>query len=150
MRDIIAALLLLPALCASEAALRWRRLSVVHSGEPLLHEIANIEAAPGRLLGVLGPSGAGKTTLLRALAGALEAGRTQVYGEPEGAATPSMADGSVAFLAQADSSARVGGRAVGLLGLGVWAWGALFVPSCKWLSTCRLRSARRSEPHLLR
>ena len=44
--SLIAALLLLPALCAAEVALRWRRLSVVHSGEPLLHEIASIEAAP--------------------------------------------------------------------------------------------------------
>jgi len=97
------------ARCGAESSLapsslRWRRLSVVRAREPIVHEIDEINASPGRLLGVIGPSGAGKTTLLRALAGAMDARRTHVYGELGGREMPSMKDGTVAFLAQASKA----------------------------------------------
>ena len=72
------------ARCGAESSLapsslRWRRLSVVRAREPIVHEIDEINASPGRLLGVIGPSGAGKTTLLRALAGAMDALAARVF-----------------------------------------------------------------------
>ena len=54
-----------------------------YDGRSVLHDVG-FEAAPGRVLGLLGPNGSGKTTALRLLYGSLRpaAGRVSVAGRP--------------------------------------------------------------------
>jgi putative ABC transport system ATP-binding protein len=62
---------------------RARRLRVAYDGKDVLHQV-DLDALPGRMVAVTGPSGAGKTTLLWALAGLVDPddGEVLIDGEP--------------------------------------------------------------------
>ena len=57
---------------AASAPMRWSSIGTTIDDSTIL-EPMDVEAHPGRLLGVLGPSGAGKTTLLTVLSGRVPA-----------------------------------------------------------------------------
>ena len=63
-----------------------RRLTVVRSGRPVLHEL-DLTVGSG-VTGLLGPSGCGKSTLLRSIVGVQQVagGEVRVLGEPAGSA----------------------------------------------------------------
>ncbi|WP_432488781.1 ABC transporter ATP-binding protein [Kineococcus sp. SYSU DK018] len=62
--------------------IRARGVRFSHRRHPVLHGV-DLEAAPGRVLGLIGPNGSGKTTLLRTLHGSLRpaAGSVHVDGD---------------------------------------------------------------------
>lgn len=82
--------------------LRARGVSYRYGGGEGLGVVdADLEVAPGTVLGLVGPNGAGKSTLLRLLDGSLEPDRGEVEGPPRRAA-----DGRMTFGYAADSDAH--------------------------------------------
>ncbi|WP_337059959.1 ABC transporter ATP-binding protein [Kineococcus sp. G2] len=83
--------------------IRARGVRFAHRRRPVLHGV-DLDAAPGRVLGVVGPNGSGKTTLLRTLHGSLRpaAGRVEVDGEDVASLSAREVARRVAVVAQED------------------------------------------------
>jgi iron complex transport system ATP-binding protein len=81
--------------------LQGQQLSIQIGGYSILDK-ADIDLAPGELLGLIGPNGAGKTTLLRALAGLLHisSGNVQLDGNDLPAMSATQRARKLAYLAQ--------------------------------------------------
>ncbi|MCI3921954.1 ABC transporter ATP-binding protein [Paenibacillus sp. TRM 82003] len=83
--------------------IRARGVRFAHRRRPVLHGV-DLDAAAGRVLGVVGPNGSGKTTLLRTLHGSLRpaAGRVEVDGDDVAALSAREVARRVAVVAQED------------------------------------------------
>ncbi len=72
----------------SDAIITCRKLTKRYGGKTALEEL-DLEAGPGRIVGLLGPNGSGKTTLIKLLSGLLRpnSGELAVCGMPIGPRT---------------------------------------------------------------
>jgi len=74
-----------------EAILTLHKLSKSYGSFPALKHV-DLELAPGRIMGILGPNGSGKTTLIKIVAGLLQpsGGEVKVCGMAPGAQTKAL------------------------------------------------------------
>jgi ABC-2 type transport system ATP-binding protein len=74
-----------------EAILKLSNLNKSYASYPVLKNV-NLELAPGRIMGILGPNGSGKTTLIKIVAGLLQpsGGEVTVCGMAPGAQTKAL------------------------------------------------------------
>jgi len=74
-----------------EAILRLHNLNKSYASFPALKNV-NLELAPGRIMGILGPNGSGKTTLIKIVAGLLQpsGGEVMVCGMTPGVQTKAL------------------------------------------------------------
>jgi len=74
-----------------EALLRLHNLNKSYASFPALKNV-NLELAPGRIMGILGPNGSGKTTLIKIVAGLLQpsGGEVMVCGMTPGVQTKAL------------------------------------------------------------
>jgi ABC-2 type transport system ATP-binding protein len=74
-----------------EAILQLHNLNKSYSSFPALKNV-DLELAPGRIMGILGPNGSGKTTLIKIVAGLLQpsGGEVKVCGMAPGAQTKAL------------------------------------------------------------
>jgi len=74
-----------------EAILQLHNLNKSYASFPALKNV-NLELAPGRIMGVLGPNGSGKTTLIKIVAGLLQpsGGEVMICGMAPGAQTKGL------------------------------------------------------------
>jgi len=74
-----------------EANLTLHNLNKSYGSFPALKHV-NLELAPGRIMGILGPNGSGKTTLIKIVAGLLQpsGGEVKVCGMAPGAQTKAL------------------------------------------------------------
>jgi len=74
-----------------EANLKLHNLNKSYGSFPALKNV-NLELAPGRIMGILGPNGSGKTTLIKIVAGLLQpsGGEVKVCGMAPGARTKAL------------------------------------------------------------
>lgn len=84
--------------------IRVRGLRCAYGARPVLHDV-DLDVAPGRVLGLIGPNGSGKTTLLRCLYGAIapQAGTVELGGQDLSRLAPRERARRVAVVAQDDS-----------------------------------------------
>ena len=74
-----------------EAILRLHNLNKSYASFPALKNV-DLELAPGRIMGILGPNGSGKTTLIKIVAGLLQpsGGEVLVCGKAPGVQTKAL------------------------------------------------------------